>query len=92
MFVNNETVSKGMVKYASALARESIVDVAGKVWVPKEPVQGCSQSQAGALRTMLVMGQSRLGLLVVYGLVLGSCSVGLVTWPLPAAHRAGRLC
>ena len=45
MFVNNETVSKGMVKYASNLAKESIVDVSGKVFVPKEPVQGCSQSQ-----------------------------------------------
>ena len=49
MFVNNDTVSKGMVKYASNLAKESIVDVTGKVYVPKEPVQGCSQSQASSL-------------------------------------------
>ena len=44
-FVNNETVSKGMVKYASDLPRESVVDVAGKVWVPKEPITGCTNSQ-----------------------------------------------
>ena len=44
-FVNNETVSKGMVKYASDLPRESVVDVTGKVWVPKEPITGCTQQQ-----------------------------------------------
>lgn len=46
LFVDDVTVSKGMVKYASALSRESIVDVEGLVAAPQAPVEGCSQSQA----------------------------------------------
>lgn len=45
MFVDDQNVSKGMVKYASALSRESIVDVEGKLVAPEAPVEGCSQSQ-----------------------------------------------
>lgn len=37
--------AQGMVKYASALPRESIVDVEGKLAAPAAPVEGCSQSQ-----------------------------------------------
>ena len=44
LFANDTTVSKGMVKYASTLSRESLVDLEGKVVVPKEPVASCSQT------------------------------------------------
>ena len=46
IFADDKTVSKGMVKYASLLPRESVIDVEGIVHVPPEPVQGCSQSEA----------------------------------------------
>ncbi|KAL4421624.1 hypothetical protein ABPG75_010915 [Micractinium tetrahymenae] len=45
LFVDDESVSKGMVKYATALPRESIVDVEGSLKVPAEPIVGCSQSK-----------------------------------------------
>lgn len=45
LFVDDATVSKGMVKYASALSRESIVDVEGTLAAPEAPIVGCSQSQ-----------------------------------------------
>lgn len=44
LFVDNQTVSKGMVKYASAISKESIVDVTGVVSKPAEPIASCSQS------------------------------------------------
>lgn len=45
MFADDKVVSKGMVKYASLLPRESIIDVEGSIFVPKDPVQGCTQSE-----------------------------------------------
>lgn len=45
LFVDDNTVSKGMVKYASAITRESVVDVTGVVVRPLAPVEGCSQSE-----------------------------------------------
>ena len=48
LFVDDATVSRGLVKYASALPRESIVDVEGSLAAPQAPVEGCSQSQASA--------------------------------------------
>ncbi len=45
LFVDDKTVSKGMVKYVSGIPKESIVDVSGEVHVPQEPVQGCTCSQ-----------------------------------------------
>ena len=45
LFVDDKTVSKGMVKYVSGIPKESIVDVSGEVHVPQEPIQGCSCSQ-----------------------------------------------
>lgn len=50
LFVDDVNVSKGMVKYASAIPRESIVDVEGQVVATKEPIEACSQSQVGAPR------------------------------------------
>lgn len=44
MFVDEETVSKGMVKYASNITKESIIDVTGTLATPQNPVEGCSQS------------------------------------------------
>ena len=49
LFVDDTTVSKGMVKYASAIPRESIVDITGIVAKPNVPVEGCSQSEVGFL-------------------------------------------
>lgn len=45
MFVNDTTVSKGMVKYAQQLTRESIVDISGPISVPENPVEKCTQKQ-----------------------------------------------
>lgn len=47
LFVDDSTVSKGMVKYASAITRESVVDIAGVCVRPLAPVEGCSQSEVG---------------------------------------------
>ena len=49
LFVDDKTVSKGMVKYASAIPRESILDISGEVSVPEVPVGGCSCSQVRLL-------------------------------------------
>lgn len=45
LFVNDTTVTRGMVKYASQLTRESIVDIEGLVTVPESPIASCSQSE-----------------------------------------------
>ena len=45
LFVDDATVSKGMVKYASQIPRESIVDVEGTLAVPQNAVKSCSQSE-----------------------------------------------
>ena len=46
MFSNDETVSKPMVKYASQITRESIVEVEGTVVVPEMRIEGCTQKDA----------------------------------------------
>ncbi|XRB18159.1 aspartate--tRNA ligase [Pseudoscourfieldia marina] len=43
LFVDDVTVSKGMVKYASNIPKESMVDVAGFVRQPGEKVKSCTQ-------------------------------------------------
>lgn len=43
MFANDETVSRGMVKYACGIPKESIVDIEGVVACPQSPVESCSQ-------------------------------------------------
>ena len=45
LFANDTTVTKGMVKYASQITRESIIDVEGLITCPEKPVEGCSQSE-----------------------------------------------
>lgn len=49
LFVNDTTVSKGMVKYASGLTRESVIEVEGVLVVPKEPILSCTQQQVKTL-------------------------------------------
>jgi len=44
-FVNDTTVSKGMVKYVGSLPSESIVDVEGVVTKPEAAVDGCTQKE-----------------------------------------------
>jgi aspartyl-tRNA synthetase len=44
MFADDVTVSRAMVKYASAIPKESIVDVAGLLVKAKEPIASCTQS------------------------------------------------
>lgn len=41
-FADDVSVSKGMVKYVSALPRESVVDVEGLVNCPDRPIDGCT--------------------------------------------------
>ena len=38
----DDTISKGMVTYASKVPRESIIEVKAKVTVPKVAVETCS--------------------------------------------------
>ena len=43
--VDDTTVSRGMVKYATGISKESVIDIAGTIAVPSNPVTSCSQSQ-----------------------------------------------
>ena len=45
LFVDDVTVSKQMVKWVSALTRESVVDIKGLVVVPEVPVESCTQNE-----------------------------------------------
>ena len=49
MFVDDETVSKGMVKYATNIPKESIVDIVAEVTAPDTPVESCTQSDVELL-------------------------------------------
>jgi aspartyl-tRNA synthetase len=42
MFVDDKTVSKGMVKYACALTKESVVDLEGVLVKPEVPITGAT--------------------------------------------------
>ena len=50
LFANDTTVSKGMVKYACGIPKESIVDVEGIVTVPETPIESCSQKDVSCAR------------------------------------------
>jgi len=43
LFVDDKTVSKGMIKYVTSLEKETIVNVIGKVTKPEVPVESCTQ-------------------------------------------------
>lgn len=47
LFVDDVTVSKGMVKYAAGIPRESILDLEAKVVCPETSVEGCTQNEVG---------------------------------------------
>lgn len=55
LFVDDKTVSKGMVKYATAIPKESIVDVSGEVHAPEMPVAGCTCSKVCLLAKPLAL-------------------------------------
>ena len=44
MFADDQKVSKGMVKYACGIPKESIVDVGGVLVQPQQPVESATQS------------------------------------------------
>ena len=43
LFVDDKTVSKGMIKYVMGLEKESIVDICGSITKPEVPVESCTQ-------------------------------------------------
>lgn len=45
LFVDDVNVSKTMVKYATQIPKESVLDVGGVVSVPEAAIQSCSQSE-----------------------------------------------
>ena len=45
LFVDDVTVSKGMIKYVTGLEKETIVDVFGKLTLPEVPVESCTQKE-----------------------------------------------
>lgn len=59
MFVNNETVSRGMVSYASKIPRESVVDISGIVVDPGKPIEGCSQQVEVHARSVHCVSRSK---------------------------------
>lgn len=83
LFANDTTVSKGMVKYASQIPRESIVDIEGLVTCPDKPVEGCSQGDvSGGFQVCLSVGMEK-------GDKAGSYTIKkeLVLHPLCCLHR-----
>ncbi|PNH06255.1 Aspartate--tRNA ligase, cytoplasmic [Tetrabaena socialis] len=62
LFADEQVVSKGMVKYATQVTKESIVDVEGIIKVPEKPVEGCSQKDV-ELHVTLIRVVSRAAIL-----------------------------
>jgi len=60
LFVDDKTVSKGMVKYASLIPRESIVDVEGRIAKSPNPVESCTQTEV-ELKVTSIRGVHRAG-------------------------------
>ncbi len=58
LFSDDVTVSRNMVKYASNLPRESVVDVEGTLSIPASPVSGCTQTGV-ELKALAVRAISR---------------------------------
>lgn len=52
LFADDVSVTKGMVKYASQIPKESIVDVEGLVTCPEKPIESCSQKDVSAITHM----------------------------------------
>lgn len=60
LFADEEHVSKGMVKYAVGIPKESIVDVRGWIRCPGTPVEACSQKMV-ELQVISINAVSRSG-------------------------------
>ena len=69
LFVDEEKVSKQMVKYAAGIPRESIVEVGGDVVRPQAAIESCTQA-----RDMRDGGAVSGGVLVGRDAVLGNSS------------------
>ena len=54
----SETISKGMINYASKVPKESIVEVKAKVTVPEKPVETCSQKAELMVQEFWVVNKS----------------------------------
>lgn len=54
LFVDDNTVSKGMVKYAAGIPRESILDVEARVVCPDMLVEGCTQNEVEQIRVCVM--------------------------------------
>lgn len=54
----DDTISKGMVSYASKVPRESIIEVKAKVIIPEKPVETCSQKVELQIQEFWVVNKS----------------------------------
>ncbi|XP_008801441.2 aspartate--tRNA ligase 2, cytoplasmic-like [Phoenix dactylifera] len=58
LVVNKEWVSPQMVKFATALSKESIVDVEGVVSIPKDPIKGTTQQVEVQVRKLYCINRA----------------------------------
>ncbi|KAG6524495.1 aspartate--tRNA ligase 2, cytoplasmic-like [Zingiber officinale] len=56
--VDKESVSPQMVKFATALSKESIVDIQGIVSVPKDPIKGTTQQVEVQIKKLYCVNRS----------------------------------
>lgn len=54
----SDSISKGMVKYAEKIPRESIIDVKARVSVPEKPVTHCSQKVELIIEEIWIVNRS----------------------------------
>jgi aspartyl-tRNA synthetase len=54
----SEVISKGMIKYAGKIPKESIIDVKGIVTVPEKPVETCSQKVELLIKEIWIVNKS----------------------------------
>lgn len=54
----DESISKGMVTYASKIPRESIIEIKAMVTVPASPVETCSQKVELVIQEFWVINKS----------------------------------
>ena len=53
-----ETISKGMVTFASKIPKESIIEIVAQVSVPDQPIAGCSQQVELQVREIWCVNKS----------------------------------
>lgn len=54
----SETISKGMVKYAGKIPKESIVDIKATVIVPEKAVESCTQKVELSIKEIWIVNKS----------------------------------